>query len=57
MTGLLTAQYTCKPFRFSTPDIILWAGVIEHAYAAATAPCILATYFGLVMPYLYNFIA
>jgi len=29
----------------------------DDEYASAAAPCSLATYFGLVMPYVYNFIA
>jgi len=55
--GLLAAKYTRTLFRFSTSEIIIRASVNDNAFASATAPCSLATYFGPVIPYVYIFIA
>ena len=37
--------------------IVIWARVGDHAYASVTAPCILATYFGPVLPEVHKFIS
>ena len=57
MKGLLAEKYTCTIFGFSTSYILVRARGVDNAYASAAAPYSLGTYFGLVMPYVYNFIA
>ena len=44
--GLHAAQYTFTLLWLSTSEIIVWERVVDHAYAAATGPCSLASYFG-----------
>jgi len=56
MTGVAYSKIHMYIFRVFTTDIILRARGIDYAVAEATAPCSLATYFGQVMPYVYNFI-
>jgi len=56
-SGLLTTQYTRTLLGLPATEIVIWARVGDHAHASATTPCTLATYFGPVLPYVYNFIA
>jgi len=43
-------------FRLFYSQIIIRSRVIYNAYALSTAPCSLATYFGPLLLYVYNFI-